>query len=393
MKIRVWPVAAALGVCLLVGARLKPPLDVGTWSTEALSGEAVLALAPDSAGVLVGTRSGLYRLVSDGGLSEIGSVGRVQALAVEGDRAWIGTDKGVLTLSGDRLGPGPEGLARTAVHGLDVDADNGRVLVASDEGVHELTDDGVTRLWPLPEDEPTLVTAVVATTSGILFAGPEGLARVEQGGRVSIVLPDVDVLALGQLDDPERVWAGMRGAPLLAGSDDGGRTWTPRNEGLGFSAVNAMVTDPARDGHLMAGGSGLADGTGNAGAQWSLDGARTWHTEQDRLSNTHVFAMAAAREPVRVSLGLPVTDVSISIPLPVTTTRWYAGTNGSGVATMRPDLPVLDGLAAAGPSLRLAEPLLLGALLVAVLLPAYRTLARNRAAGRAPPSSPTHPTN
>ncbi|WP_228386811.1 beta propeller repeat protein, partial [Ornithinicoccus halotolerans] len=231
-----------------------------------------------------------------------------------------------------------------------------------------------------------------AVDGAALLDHPDGLARLTPDGQVRLLEPGVEVVALGTLAGPQTgraagtLWAGVRGGPLLLLSEDGGDSWRESGDGLGFNATNALAAGGSADGDdgsdggedtgdersvLRAGGSGLADGTGQAGVMTSSDGGRTWQADQDRLSNTHVTGLLARREPVTLRVrvaGRPGAQV----PLPVSTTRWYAATNGSGVATQRPAVPALEAAGPLLPVLRLAEPLLLGTLLLALTVAAYR---------------------
>lgn len=397
-----------LGVGLVAAVRVTPPPDVGTWAPGALPGDAVLALAPVDDGALVGTGDGLYLIAPDGPVRDLAVGGPVRALAPHPRGTYVGTDDGLLDLATGTLTPRAEPeLTGTAVTAVDARSSD-RVLVGASTGLLQQTEDGWERLWPAAGKPAQAVDAVLAVRGGILFAQRDGLALRGDDGRVRLLRPDVVVVSF--YDDPVAglLWAGTRGAPLLLVSRDDGRTWQPSAEGLGFSAVETLVRPPGAgaEGPLVAGGSGLADGTGNAGTQTSTDGGRTWQARQDRLSNTHVYALVARREPWRVEVSLAGIPASRSIPLPTGGSRLYAGTNGGGVSTYRPAEPLVAALAPTIPVLRLIEPLLAGVLLLACLLPAYRHLWRNSApsphppptahtapsgARRPPTDDPTHP--
>ncbi|MFK5644956.1 hypothetical protein ACI3ET_00385 [Ornithinimicrobium sp. LYQ121] len=384
MRPLTWASLGVLTLAVLALARIEVPTDLGSWVQGPLAGQIVLTMRAQGESVLVGTRAGLYRLDPDGSEHDLGVDGPVNALAVDAaGQLWAGTDRGV-----EPVDPDPQALPSLTdgpVHALGV---QGTALIAGGaSGAHRLRPQGDWELvWPVGGSGSAPVGAVVGTPAGILFSHPDGLALLHHDGQVEMVLPEVDVVALGRWDDTGDVWVGTRGAPLLLTSSDDGLTWSERSEGLGYNAVHAVVWDPADPARLVSGGSGLADGTGNAGTQLTEDGGLTWQVEQDRLSNTHVYALAATTEPVRLGLRVAGTDRGTTIPLPSTTTRWYAGTNGAGVATSRPAVPVLDTLAATTPYLRLAEPLLGGVLLVAMLVAAYHQLTSTRTtAPRGPP--------
>lgn len=381
MRTTRWLVVAALAVAVLAVSTTRLPSDVDSWQPAALAGEVVLSVLGDPGApgdgnpgdVLVGTRTHLYRMSAAGAVVDLGVSGPVHAMTRASGGVWLGSDEGLLhmaTTGAARV----EALAGVEV--LAVSTHGSSLAVGAGNGLHLRARDGaLEQLWPLGADPGGPVGAVLGTDEGVLFAHPEGLALVRSDGLLSVVVPHVSVVSLGVWDDHGRLWAGTRGSPLLLVSDDGGATWEERAEGLGFSAVNAVARDPGDGDRIVAGGSGLADGTGNAGTQWSDDDGQTWQVRQDRLSNTHVYSLLAQRDALRVHLS-PPGPVQSSVPLPLDTARWYAGTNGSGVSTYRPGGPELTALRAAAPALRLLEPLTAGVLLLALLMPAYRHLKR-----------------
>lgn len=385
MRPLTWASMGVLTLAVFALARVELPGDLGGWTQGPLAGQIVLTMKAQGEGVLVGTRAGLYRLGTDGSEHDLGVAGPVYALADDADgQLWAGTDRGV-----EPVDPAPGTEVRRSdgpVRALGVQG--AALIVGDDSGAHLLSPEGEwEQIWPGSGSEPSPVTAVLGTPAGILLDHPEGLALLRDDGALEVVLPEVDVVTLGRWGDSGDVWVGTRGAPLLLRSSDDGLTWSERSAGLGYNAVHAVAWDPADRSRLVSGGSGLADGTGNAGTQLSEDDGLTWQVEQDRLSNTHVYALAATTEPVRLSLRVAGTERGTTVPVPSTTTRWYAGTNGAGVATSRPGVPVLETLAATTPYLRLAEPLLGGVLLVAVLVAAYHRLTGSRgAAPRGPPA-------
>lgn len=386
----------ALGVGLVATVRPALPDDVGTWAPFALSGDVVLALGGDRDGVLVGTARGLHHLSPDGTRRDLPVPGPVRALAPHPGGTFVGTAEGLLDLppaAGRQPAPVPDPVL-TGVDVSAVDSTDDAVVVGASTGLLRRTEDGGwERLWPPAQEPPQAVDAVLAVRDGILFAHPDGLALRTEDGDVRLVRSDVAVVSLH--DDPVAglVWAGLRGGPLLLVSADEGRTWRSSADGLGLSAVETLVRVPAEEGpgDLVVGGSGLADGTGNAGTQRSTDGGRSWQARQDRLSNTHVYALLARPEPWRVEVSVLGTGADASVPLPGREPRLYAGTNGGGVSSQRPAAPLLTTLASATPVLRVLEPLLLGALLLLCLLPAYRHLWRNAAASPRPPPADRRP--
>lgn len=369
-------------VLLIAGAEISLPGDLGAWVPAALPGEAVFVLASTTGGLLVGSGHGLHLLAEDGSLQDLGVDGRVNALLPEPGSLLVGTENGLVGLPAPGAGPEPGRLPHTVTFdGVDVQAlaaGPGTIWAGTATGLHRRAPDGRwQRLWPAAELPGQSVPAVLAVDGGVLFAHPDGLARLDEAtDTVSLVRPGVSVIALLGEPDGRRLWAGLRGDPLLLCSDDQGRTWEPRSRGLGFTAVNDVAIDPSVPHRLLVGGSGLADGTGNAGIQTSDDGGLSWQATQGQLSNTHVFALLGRQEPVRLDLRLAGVTGTASLPLPVTSGRAYAGTNGGGVYTHRPTYPFVELLGRGRPVLRLLEPLLAGLLLLACFAPAYQRLAR-----------------
>ncbi|MGD8202103.1 hypothetical protein ACQE98_15800 [Ornithinimicrobium sp. W1679] len=387
MRWRTWVPLGVLTVSVFALARVEVPDDLGTWAQGPLEGQVVLTLGAQDDGVLAGTRSGLFRLAARGTSHDLDVEPPVHALVADADgQLWAGTDQGAIRV-GQAVGTLPD-LTGAPVRALGRQGPD--LLAGGDSGAWRVGEDGQwVRVWPVDGAEPASVGALIGTPAGILFSHPDGLALLHDDGRVEPVLPDVDVVALGSWPASGEVWVGTRGAPLLLVSDDDGLTWTSRSNGLGHNAIHAVAQDPADPTVLVAGGSGLADGTGNAGTQVSHDAGRTWEAEQDRLSNTHIFAVLATSEPLRLGLRLTGSAWGTTIPLPVTTTRWYAATNGAGVATLRPSMPALEAVASTSPYLRLAEPLLAGLILVSVVVAAYRHPSTIRTPAQRGPPGPT----
>lgn len=385
MRSMILPAVGVLGLTMLAVTRVEPPTDLGRWTNGPLAGEIVLSMDVDGTAIVVGTASGLFRVRGDGSSQALGVPGPVHTVAaVAGAELWAGTDAGLVVVEEDSVSTALEG---DRVHSLDVH--DTAAVAGTDSGVHRRTGNSDwQRVWPAADQPGTAVGAVLRAPQGLLFAHPQGLALLRPSGAVDVVVPAVSVVALGRWSDDGSLWAGTRGEPLLLRSTDGGSSWNSRSSGLGYTAVQAVAADPSTDGELLVGGSGLADGNGNAGIQRTDDDGATWTAEQDRLTNTHVYALATRTEPLRLDLRLAGTDAATSLPLPVSTTRWYAGTNGGGISTHRPDVAALDGLAVAAPFLAVLEPLLGGVLLLVVLVPAYRRLSRSRApVPRGPPAA------
>jgi hypothetical protein len=381
---------ALLGATALAAPRVSFPEDTGTWAPLALPATSVTALEATDDGVLAahGTRLTLVR--PDGTVSGFDVPAPVRAVAVMDDRIYTGTTKGVVMVPLDGARVRAAGLQGITVHAIAVDG--GVMYAGSDEGLHRRDETGRwVRLWPVAAGRPRAVAAVLTVPGAVLFVADGSVLRWAGGTPTATVVgaspaPAVSLSVGSRLG---QVWAGLRGGRLLLRSGDAGLTWTARGSGLGFSAVNDVVGDPTRPERLLAGGSGLADGTGNAGVEQSTDGGASWHTDQGLLSNTHVFAVETRQEPLRLEVTLPLVERAWHPRLPMEQVRSYAATNGGGVYSSAPPSAVARTLASLHPVLRVAEPLLLGLLALLVLVPTYARLAGAGTPGRDTPR-PSH---
>jgi hypothetical protein len=371
-----------LGVAwVLLQLEISAPADAGTWSPGVLEGEVVYSLLETRDALLAGTHRGLYELHPGGSpVLAAGVPGPVYALGEERGRIYAATGDGVYVYAADGEEAYRAGLPGIPVR--DVDVAEVRVWAATGDGLYELAGEQWERTWPR-EGEPAAVEAVLAVEAGILAGTREGLLLVREEG-AEPVWEGGAVVALGRSgEEPERVWAGVRGEPSLLVSGDSGRTWEESGAGIRLEAVNDLRADPVEAGRLFAGGSGLADGENLAGVMHSEDGGESWQTEQNRLSNTHVFALAARREPVRLEVSPVPGFRDRYLELPVESSRFYAGTNGSGVYTYRPQGPLSSLLGGAGSTVRFLEPIVAGAILLLLVWSAYYYGRRpSRAGGR-----------
>lgn len=387
-------VTVAVSAVLLVGGGLSLPVDLGTWAPAALPGQPVFALAPAADGILAGSGRGLLLLREDGSVRDLGVHARVNAIVHAPGTVLVGTVDGVLALpvTGATIGAATRaGLAGGEV--LALATAEGVTWAGSATGLYWAAPGGPwQRAWPESGRPGSPVPAVLVVGGMVLFSSPDQLSVYDPvTGTLRVVADGVSVVSLSATAGRSHLWAGLRGSPLLLSSSDAGRTWQPRSEGLGFTAVNAVISDPSGSGRLIAGGSGLADGSGNAGVEVSDDDGRTWRARQNRLSNTHVFALLGRPEALRLGLQVPGLPGSASLALPVHAGRTYAGTNGGGVYSQRPSNALVGALAAGRPALRLVEPLLAGLLVLACVLAAYRRLTPSaplpRSGSGDPPSS------
>ncbi|MFH1468503.1 MAG: two-component regulator propeller domain-containing protein [Pseudomonadota bacterium] len=195
---------------------------------EDLQDIAVTALFQDRTGALwVGSFGQGLRRFAEGtwttwGRAEGLSAPYVFAVAEDTEgRTWVGTQKGLDLLVGDRLEPValPPGLQGSTVRTLFLDQD-GRLWIGSDgAGLYSWTPAGFEGPLQAPEVPPNRrkITAALQTRDGALWFGTEGgLLRWRDGALFAVTEAD------GLHDD--RIWRVLE--------DDAGSLWMSSNEGV-----------------------------------------------------------------------------------------------------------------------------------------------------------------
>ncbi len=361
-----------MALLILLQLEISAPPDTETWSPGPLQGEVVheVISTPDS--IMAGAQDGLYRLGPDGAAERVpGIPGPVYAVGMARGEIYAATEDGVYALPTNGGPPRRDGLSGVSVR--DVSASDSRLYAATDDGLFERDDGGWGRAWPRPAN------AVMAVEDGAVVGSAEGIFHIEGDGGAERVWSGGTVESLAR--GGESLWAGVRGEPRLLAARDPGRSWDPRGDGILLEAVNALAAAPEDANELLIGGSGLADGENLAGVMESEDGGENWEAAQNRLSNTHVFALSSRREPMRLEVSLPPMLEPRALELPLETTRFYAGTNGSGVYTFRPASRLLSTFASVQPAMRFAEPALAGLILLVLAWNLYYGRRRNRKSG------------
>jgi len=254
----------ALAACALPGHALQPDKRfqdyvTSNWSVEqGLPQLSVTALAQDSTGyVWMGTQAGLARFDGiqftsyDGHAWPGLNSGDIRALLPEADgRLWVGTSRGLAVFAQARfrqLDPQPAPAGPFEVTALSHDP-QGRVLVASSQGVYRVDGDHLTRLPGL--ERPA--TALLHETGTLWVGGVGQVQRIDaQGQRTTLALPDpastASVHLLQRAQD--RLWAGTSAGLYVL---QAGR-WQPYTADplLRRAPVEAMLLD--RDDNLWIG--------------------------------------------------------------------------------------------------------------------------------------------
>jgi photosystem II stability/assembly factor-like uncharacterized protein len=198
--------------------------------------------------------------------------------------------------------------ADVLVAGVAVDATGERVRVPSHDGTLHSSDDGG-RTWrdsPLPGDgHPTSVLLVPGDgDAGLLVGTSEGeVLRVDGSGDAEVGgdgLPDEAVLGLAaSVDGDGQVLYGSTETSGVHRSEDGGRTWSERADGLTTDpqADEAEYVDRPDFGPVAAGDLGGGEEVvlvgGFDGLFRSTDGAGSW-TEVDTIRSTTVVGLSVS---------------------------------------------------------------------------------------------------
>lgn len=348
--------AAVAVVAVAVTLEVAATADLGRWAPVALDGAALDAVVATEDALVVGGPTGAHRL-ADGGVVELDVDAAVSDLLVHEGRVLAATGAGVLSLN-------ERGAEPIVLDGQPVDQ-----LLAHDGGAFAVADGGVVDV----ADGRALVRSgsgvrAAASVAGTVLLGmDEGVGRPDGAGDAELLWrgPSVDLVAGVPDGDGTRFLAAVRGdEPLLAASAPEG-PWEPATDGLRLATVEALARDPARDGGLFAGGTGLDDGESGerGGVAESADSGRAWTNERDRLAAVHVYAFAVRDEPLRVEVGVAGRELG-TIAVPLTRPHVYAGTNGAGLYRRQPPLPGAQTAAALAPVGRMLAPAALGALLL-----------------------------
>ncbi|MBM3314589.1 hypothetical protein FJY71_01925 [candidate division WOR-3 bacterium] len=171
--------------------------------------EGLAALLPDSAGLLLGTGQGLYRLGPGDKLSPLLQLPLgVNAVARVGDSVVVGTDDGLFLLVNDTLTAVTDPFARFDWGVFDIASSGGGTFFAALGGIVHLTPaDTWTRLLPPGTDLGQPVRALAAGGDFLFYGSAAGLGAYDwrtgawHGIDVARGLPSTDVTALSADED------------------------------------------------------------------------------------------------------------------------------------------------------------------------------------------------
>jgi len=218
---------------------------------EGLTNGFVRALAEDDAGTLwVGTDRGFFRMMSghfvrlDHGTSQSPFASAVQIVTDKQQRVWVGTQAGLLTVSGDMIVPATcrGGRMSEAVKGAYRTSD-GTAFTIDPKGISEIRD-GCRLRNPLARD--VSITEVTEARDGSVWVGTlgEGVIRYVDGKPQKFtapsVLPDNAVTAVFE-DRGQDIWIGTQdGLALLSRTP---LTMIDTAAGLADNHVTAVSAD------------------------------------------------------------------------------------------------------------------------------------------------------
>jgi photosystem II stability/assembly factor-like uncharacterized protein len=155
----------------------------------------------------------------------------------------------------------------------------GKVLAGGEEGIFRSEDGG--RTWRIAGASGFQVTRIeqsphdpcewaATSQAGGVFLSHDCAKTFENSGRIGVGATLYD-LSFDPLDSKRLAVAGW--GPGVAVSDDGGKTWQPRNNGLPVPEVVGVIFHPAVSGRMYA--SVRDDGlylSNDAGRNWSRQG-------------------------------------------------------------------------------------------------------------------------
>jgi len=174
----------------------------------------------------------------------------------------------------------------------------GRLFVGGHTNVAR-SDDGGTTWQPVNALDDADAMGWTVERELVWVSGHPGLNVSRDGGatfeRRNDGLPDTDVHAFGANGD--RLYAAGPGLGV-AGSADGGLTWTTLTDQAGRGFFGRILIDPADPSHLVASDAGAgAVESRDAGRTWALLGTDpgAWISTPDGLRTIYISGQAAAQ--------------------------------------------------------------------------------------------------
>jgi photosystem II stability/assembly factor-like uncharacterized protein len=269
-----------------------------------------LALMLASAGVRAHDPSaygGLFRSRDLGGAWLNADVGLFlsAALAVAVDprnpnHLLLGTDLGLMrSLSGGRSWtPEAQGQIIGAVFALAFAPDGESAVCAAPSGVFHFRDGEWVQADAPGDAAPARALAIGAAPGRLYLLGRNGLFASADGGRSYERVPNAlaqgtEITALAVARQPGEILLAVIDGQIMA-SEDGGRQWQRRAQGLGDTPIDTVVLDPALPQRVWAAGADRISVSDDLGATWRAFG------QPLPEPGTHVRGIAA--DPAAVAL-------------------------------------------------------------------------------------------
>jgi photosystem II stability/assembly factor-like uncharacterized protein len=250
----------------------------------------------------------------------------------------MGTDLGLLRSRSGGRGWTPEGQGQIigAVFALAFSPDGQSVLCVAPSGVFRFQEGEWTGAEAPQSAIPARALASGAAPGRIYLLGPGQLFASDDGGqsydRVATTLPEgSEITAIAVATQPKEVLLAVIDGTVMA-SEDGGKEWRRRTEGLGDALIDTVVLDPSAPRRVWAAGADRIHRSDDLGLTWrvvgqplpepgttvrgiaadltartlvvtthrgmyrSEDGGSTWALEEDNLP-VHLEAGPLARDP------------------------------------------------------------------------------------------------
>ncbi len=203
------------------------------------------------------------------------------ALAVAVDPAdpnhlLMGTDTGLLRSRNGGRSWALEGQGQIigAVFALEFSPDNRSALGAAPSGVFRFEDGEWTNAAAAQAAAPA--RAIVGDAGRIYLLGQRELFASDDGGRsfsrIPAMLPEgAEMTALAVARDPKEMLLAVIDGALMA-SEDGGRQWRRRGDGLGDEPIDTIVLDPSMPNRIWAAAADRIHVSHDLGSTWRAVG-------------------------------------------------------------------------------------------------------------------------